>query len=332
MWLMKKSRKVVPVVTSMKDECVSLPKSQSQLAQLHDDDEDVFATSLIDRYGSRPVSLQSMCLATFAVTYDVIQSATKKGNTDGGSDVEEEMQNTKNDNSDTDEIVKRIGCHQEEKTRSNITYKKVQNSYRTRKYYHAKLLLYYPWHNEDDIISPFTTYHKSYINKQDIIHQKAEKFNEDCVAFDVDLEDLENNIPQSVWEMVAPNIGQNDPITHFQGYSALQNEEAEKEDTIDTVCDDNTRNKRDKLSMLYAKAAKRQDMNFQAYCKYVCTLNKEQCHIVMYNRAWCKSYINAQRHGEKQEGYRIFLSGPGKSHIVHLIQRDVQFFQTHSKT
>ena len=64
-------------------------------------------------------------------------------------------------------------------------------------YYHAKLLLYYPWNNENDIISPFTTYHESYISKQDIIHQNAEKFNEDCVAFDVDLQDLENNMPRS---------------------------------------------------------------------------------------------------------------------------------------
>ena len=153
------------------------------------------------------------------------------------------------------------------------------------------------------------------------------------MAFNVDLGDLENNIPQSAWEMVAPNIGQNDTITHLQGFSTLQNEETEKEDTIDTVCDDNTRNKRDKLSLLYAKAAKRQDMNFQEYCKYVCTLNKKQHHIVMYNRAWCKSYINAQRHREKQEEYRIFLNGPGgtgKSHIVHLIQRDVSNFFKHT--
>ena len=77
MWLMKKSRKVVSVSTSMKDECVSLPKPKSQLAQLHDDDEDVFATSLIDRYAARPLALQNTCLATFAVTYDVIQSSTK---------------------------------------------------------------------------------------------------------------------------------------------------------------------------------------------------------------------------------------------------------------
>ena len=97
MWLMKKSRKVVLVMTSMKDECVSLPNPQSQLAQIHDDD-DVFATSLTDRYGARPVALQNMCLATFAIMYDVIQSATKKEETDGGNDEEEEIQNAEINN------------------------------------------------------------------------------------------------------------------------------------------------------------------------------------------------------------------------------------------
>ena len=148
------------------------------------------------------------------------------------------------------------------------------------------------------------------MSKQDIIHQNTKRFNEDCVAFDIDLQDLENSIPQSAWEMVAPNIVQDDRTTHVQGFSTLQNKQQEKEDTIDTVCDDNTRNKGDTMSM-YAKAAKRQDMNFHDYCRHVCSLNKDQCHIVMYNRAWCKSYINALRHGKKQEGYRIFLSGPG---------------------
>ena len=49
----------------------------------------------------------------------------------------------------------------------------------------------------------------------------------------------------------------------------------------------------------------------------------------MYNRAWCKSYISAVRPGENQKGYRIFLNGPGgrgKSHVVHLIQRDMSHF------
>ena len=63
MWLMKKSRKVISVSTSMKDKCVSLPKPKSQLTQLHDDDEDVFATSVIDRYAAKPLALQNICLA-----------------------------------------------------------------------------------------------------------------------------------------------------------------------------------------------------------------------------------------------------------------------------
>ena len=98
MWLMKKSRKIVLVMTSMKDEHVSLPKPQSQLAQLHDHDEDVSATCLIASFAARPVSLQNMCLATFAATYNVIQSATEKEETDDVNDEEKEMQNTENDN------------------------------------------------------------------------------------------------------------------------------------------------------------------------------------------------------------------------------------------
>ena len=54
MWLMKKSRKVTLVNTNMKDEYVSLPKTQRQLAEMDGDEEDVFATSIIDRYAARP--------------------------------------------------------------------------------------------------------------------------------------------------------------------------------------------------------------------------------------------------------------------------------------
>ena len=89
-----------------------------------------FATSLINRYAARPVSLENMCLATFAVTYDVIQSTTKIEETDGINDEEGEMQNTGNDNLVSRmKWAKRIGYHQEKETGSNTMNKKVQNSY-----------------------------------------------------------------------------------------------------------------------------------------------------------------------------------------------------------
>ena len=73
------------------------------------------------------------------------------------------------------------------------------------------------------MISAFTTYYESYMSKQDIIHKNAKRFNEDYVAFDLDLQDLENSIPQSVWEMVAPNVAQDDRTTNVQGFCTLQN-------------------------------------------------------------------------------------------------------------
>ena len=46
--LMKKSRKVIYVNSNMKHEHVSLPKTKAQLDKMHPDDDDVFATSLLD--------------------------------------------------------------------------------------------------------------------------------------------------------------------------------------------------------------------------------------------------------------------------------------------
>ena len=78
------------------------------------------------------------------------------------------------------------------------------------------------------------------MSKQDIIQQNAKKFIKDCIAFDMDLQDLENNIPQSAWEMVAPNIAQDDRTTDVQDFYTLQNEQQEKEHTTDAVSHDNT--------------------------------------------------------------------------------------------
>ena len=75
MWLIKKSRRVTCVNTEMKEQRVSLRKSQEQLSQLSDDNENVFATSVIDRYSARPQEVKQMCLAKFAVNYEVSSSS-----------------------------------------------------------------------------------------------------------------------------------------------------------------------------------------------------------------------------------------------------------------
>ena len=71
---MQKSHKVVHVNTNMKADHVSLPKPRYKLCDLHDDDEDVFATSIIDRYAARPKIIANVFLAEFTISYDPVAS------------------------------------------------------------------------------------------------------------------------------------------------------------------------------------------------------------------------------------------------------------------
>ena len=135
MWLMKKSRKVVSVSTSMKDECVSLTKPKSQLEQLHDDDEDVFAASIIGRYDARPLALQDICLATFAVMYDVIQSSTEETedvNTQQG------MYSTENPETSTKiKLQKGLGIIRKRKQQAILCTRRYKLHTESEKYYHC---------------------------------------------------------------------------------------------------------------------------------------------------------------------------------------------------
>ena len=167
----EKSRKFVSVSTSMKDKCVSLPKPKSQLAQLHDDDEEVFATSVIDRYAARPLAMQKKCLATFAVMFDVIQSSTQTEETEDVN-TQDDMYNTENPETSTKiKLQKGLGVIRQRKQQAILHTGRYKVHTEPEKYYHAKLLLYYPWNHDDDIISTYQSYQDSYISKQHIIHK-----------------------------------------------------------------------------------------------------------------------------------------------------------------
>ena len=116
MWLMKKSRKVTSVNTEMKEQRVSLPKSQQQLSQLSDDDGNVFATSVIDRYSPRPDELKLMCLAKFAVNYEPsssLQNDTVEVDIDGQDDQDDD--NNEGDNMEKIKLNNGLGTMRKRK-------------------------------------------------------------------------------------------------------------------------------------------------------------------------------------------------------------------------
>ena len=136
---------------------------------------------------------------------------------------------------------------------------------------------------------------ESYIDKQDVIHKNAQSFNKDCERFDSALKVFENDvIPQSAWDTIVPSIAEEDTVTNTQGFDTIQvtTEEERCDDTIVTRYATNVQLEIDPLSKLYAKVAHTHMMTFQDYCSRLQSLNTKQCEIVIYNRAWCKSYID----------------------------------------
>lgn len=59
------SRKVVFVNTDSKQQRVSILKNTKQIEAMDDNSEDIYQTSLIDRYAARPASFNTMCLAHY---------------------------------------------------------------------------------------------------------------------------------------------------------------------------------------------------------------------------------------------------------------------------
>ena len=169
-WLIKKSRKVVRVNTNIRDECVSLPKTHAQLEQLDEDDENMFSTSLIDRYTARPNSLQNMCLATFAVNYDVVSAVhtcdMEEMDTDEGTEedmyAERQIKNGECGMPETIKLKDGLGYMRKRKQESILRTKRYKAHIEPEKYFHSQLLLYYPWCNEDDIIAGFASYEQSH--------------------------------------------------------------------------------------------------------------------------------------------------------------------------
>ena len=85
--------------------------------------------------------------------------------------------------------------------------KMIQGSYKTRKVFSCKASVILPMDTiKNKLISGFKTCKDSYKDKQHIIQEVANKFNDDCDVFDLSVHDIENDTMQSAWDLVTPSI------------------------------------------------------------------------------------------------------------------------------
>ena len=357
MWLMKKSRKVTFVNSNMKDDRVSLPKNNAALEKMNEDEDDVYMISIHDRYAARPKALEDMCLAKFAINYEVVTGDYKEGNDEVNiyEDGDDEYNEDENCNDgeicgtcdsnisgmksgNTIKLKDGLGSMKKRRKEAILRVTSFRVGTEPENYYHSRLLLYLPWRTEGELLDGHETYQDHYNKVLELVEQNAKQFHLHNETMDNAISSVaENGLPEMVWDSIAPmaeetNIhGEDDycVITHNN-----ENEHGDADSDVndlDAPSDENASSEthKNKLSMMFSREARKDIMTNSEYRYYLRHLNTAQRKIIMFNRQWCKNYVRCLRYGAKTPKYNVFLNGPGgtgKSHIIKLIRRDVIYF------
>ena len=305
------SRSVVFVDTNPKHERIAVLKNPDMLTQLEDDDTNVFQKSLIDRYQHRPQQLSSMCLAEFAATYATDYKPDDSMTSDALPDVESDTTSTKITLTDG------FGKMSKRKQQAVIRFRKHNRDTEPTNWYRAKLMLYYPWFDEQsDLLGGYPSYEAHYRHVSDTVATNESKYTKESVdELDVD----ENGPPEHLWNTIAPSTEESRLQSVAEGSEQLT--EVSQQDLQDNqnILAQST------LHVRFESSANRTEIPPEQYRQYITELNDEQRSIVMFHRDWCKKAVQALKQNKPVKPYHVFLSGPGgvgKSHVIKLIHSD----------
>ena len=187
---------------------------------MNEEEDDVYMTGICDRYAAHPESLQNMCLATLAVSYEPI-FGTKKTHDENVNLVE----NTDQSDSESDEetttrrkngVIKlknNLGQMQNRNTESILHVKSFKQNKEPKKYYHSRLILYMPWNSEDKLLGEYNTNEDLYNDVKEVVKCNAEKYHLHSNELDAAINDIADNSPSEIpWDSIAPTIEQDNVI------------------------------------------------------------------------------------------------------------------------
>ena len=290
MWLIKKSRKGTFVCTNYKEQRVSIPKSKEKLKEMEDDDEDIFMTSIHDRYAARPNDKEAMCLAKFAVSYDVVCSQNKDQDDqyplDHESDIgilDDDIHNDNNQIEDSGgsgkskkEVIQlktELGFMRKRKRESVLRTNKVKLTVDPEKYYHSFLMLFFPWSSEENLKGTFETYEEQYKSNRNIVDHNASHFNHNSDHLDNAIDALtKNGSPKTSRDTVAPMIEEENINAQQNGYHVHQGGDDDIDTSKHNVCAETDKYK-SCLSMQYTMEACKDIMSASEYRECIRKLN-----------------------------------------------------------
>ena len=330
--IFEKSRQCVFVSGEPRESRVRLLKNKDELENMDDDDENIFHNSIHDKYAARPNELESECLVSFAANYSYsskIIDEEEADNPDVFPPPENDTIKPGPKRAPRLKLKDSMGSIIPRTKPAIVRLHRYSIHKERERYFHAQLMLFLPWRNEDDLIEGYPSYEEHYAQVQDSVIANAEPFNrnlEEIEAAQIAFE--ENGPPESAWDLVAPSL--QDEIGQAVSEGIRNERTVEDEDIQAHEALTSGRDRpADNIVVKYTKESRRGIMETSEYEKLVHNLNAGQFKYIKHLRHHIKSNIVRMNNHQRPIPLRDFLTGPagtGKSYVIRLAHRDMMHF------
>ena len=215
----KASRQVVFINTSPPVDRVELLKSMSDIKNMDDDCDEVYASGLLKRYSNRPAKLENVTLADWAAWYDSCGKPYVKFSNEEDCDnflVETNVDHNDDDVEINDCSIKENSSKTKKRSKARIIRSCWFNKEaHPEKHFRELIMLFTAWRNEEtDLIGISSSYQERYMLLAHVIKRQMEQY----VMCNQDFDELQEQVNRSesdmyMYDNIAPcteNVEQKD--------------------------------------------------------------------------------------------------------------------------
>ncbi|XP_078312811.1 uncharacterized protein LOC144619258 [Crassostrea virginica] len=311
--LFKCSFRTVFVPADLPKNRVSFLKPLSVIKAMDHDEEDIYEKSIIDKYSLRPLSLENICLAQFAVWYVPVYNSTKEGGTETNADSEARVHNII-------ELRDQSGLMKKSGSPAVLRYHKKSVQKFPEEYYYSQLLLYIPWLNEETLLN-VPSYEEQFILHKECIDKNRSELEHHTEVIEAAVQDFEaNGPPLHAFDQMSSTVDQERSELLMEDVQLdidsavlhpLPEHEENNNSRIDHVPGSST--------ISYSIEMRPGVLPDKDFHDLVLTLNEKQRDVFQHLLKWCSDISISRKTGKTPEQICLFVSGgagTGKSHLI----------------
>ena len=117
------------------------------------------------------------------------------------------------------QLLDEMGSVTKRRKRAILRFYKPSKDKEPEKYYHAYIILFVPWRNEDKLLAEYNSYYEMYEDNQDQINKQRNVFRKDEDMMEAAMDDLNEDpaLLQTTWDELAPATEMENAVCQEEG-------------------------------------------------------------------------------------------------------------------